>query len=239
MKFLKLSKSLAEKKFLNDKEVIDRQILYSTNIFYADYICIFHKNLDFSNYIFFKKNFFQKAIQDQFALTIFEKKNYFFYKFINMIMLDGKKNLAFKNFKNVFLTIFSFFEIYNEELEQNYDLYKVYYEYSIEQKTSFFDPVFFFKTLSKLLEPTFILNKSKKTNKNKEQEIIIDYVPSFKRTSLFLKSIIIFAKSFDFKNFYMNIAYSVLNNFLTLKNSFLYKRKLLTYSRLLKTKKSL
>lgn len=171
----------------------------------------------------------------------FKNKNIFLNKLVNYTLEKGKKLTSYRIFISYFNLFFSFFEKYNQELNETYRLYDMYYNYAHENKSLFFNPLFPYYNILKFLEPSFIMSfkKPKKSKRKikKAKELKIDYIKPTRRLFICLKSIMVFSKSFSFAKKHQNLCYSLLNIFLSNKNSLLYKRKILTYEKLLKMKK--
>jgi len=171
----------------------------------------------------------------------FTNHNIFLNKLVNYVLVQGKKLTSYRIFVSYFNLFFSFFEKYNQDLAENYKLYDMYYKYAQENRALFFNPMFPYYNVIKFLEPSFIMSfkkpKKSKRKVTKAKELKIDYIKPSRRLFICLKSMMIFSKSFSFSKKHQNLCYSLLNIFLSNKNSLLYKRKILTYEKLLKLKK--
>lgn len=171
----------------------------------------------------------------------FKNKNIFLNKLVNYTLQEGKKLTSYRIFNLYFNLFFSFFEKFNSDLSENYKLYDMYYKYAQENRSLFFNPMFPYYNVLKFLEPSFIMSfkkpKKSKRKLKKAKELKIDYIKPKRRLFICLKSIMVFSKSFSYVKKHQNLCYSLLNIFLSNKNSVLYKRKILTYEKLLKMKK--
>lgn len=213
------------------------------------------KNFTLFNLNNFEKNFFnedfltekqfflkQFGLSEQYSTNPNINKNILRNKVINYSLEKGKKLTSYKIFNNTFQLFYSFFDKFNDELNNSYELYSTYYKYSIKNKTIFFEPMFIYYNLISFLQPSFIISfkktlKTKKNNK-KAKEVIINYIKPKSRFFFCLKSIIKFSKTFSFNKCNQNIAYTLLNLFLLNKNSSIYKKKIIAYEKLIKLKKT-
>lgn len=221
---------------------IDHNKFINESSYHYNYNIHINTNLYFEELLEIKSEMINSNKTINVTNDIFENKNFFFNKFINYFIKNGNKRTAHNMYKDTFILFYSFFYRYNEDLNNTYPLYNTYYEYSISKKDIFFNPLFFFKILSKILEPTFIIGIKPQVFKKKikkDKEIVITYIPPYKRSSIYLRTLVAFTKSFKYDKFYKNLTFSLLNTFLNMKNSFLYKQKILTYTRLLKSKKNI
>ena len=168
-------------------------------------------------------------------------KNIFKTKIINYLTIKGKKQTAYRIYNNTFKLFFSFFETYNQELSENYPLYNTYYQYSLKNKLIFYEPLFIFYNLVSFLQPSFVLTVKKILKKKKQskkpKELIINYIKPQSRFYFCVKSIVKYSKSFLFNKIEQKMSFSLLNLFLQNKNSFLYKKKLTAYNRIIKLRK--
>lgn len=244
MKFFKRS---LDNLFLYDDEYDTTPIeLYNYLCKYNQYtylgITSAEENLSNEREMIIKNKLIHKnRIENKKSLDIYTNKYICRSKVTNYLMIKGKKLTAYKLYNNTFKLFYFFFEKFNNELNINYDLYNTYFKFSHKNKHTFFEPVFIFRNLVNLLQPSYIISfkktikkkKSKKLNK----EIIINYIRPLSRINFALKSVIRFSKSFMFEKKYENVAYTLIYLFLSNKNSSLYKKKVVAYERLIKLKK--
>lgn len=169
-------------------------------------------------------------------------KNIFKNKIVNYIMEKGKKQKAYKIYNNAFKLFFNFFKNYNIELASTYNLYETYYNYAQKNQFIFFEPIFIYTNLVSFLQPSFTIafKKTLKTKKNtkKPKEVIINYIKPNSRFYFCVKSIQRLTKSYEFNTFSEKIAFTILNLFLSNKNSHMYKKKITSYQKLIKLRKT-
>lgn len=195
------------------------------------------------NFKKYKDIYYKTSIYTQNSKDIFINKNYCRNKIINFLMEKGKKITAYNLYNDSFTIFFFFFQKYNKDLSQMYELYKVYYDFSKKNSEIFFDPVFIFRNLTDFLKPSYMLalkkNIKKKTSKKHiKKDLIIRYIKPENRINVALRAIMKFTKSFNFDKKSENVAYALIYLFLSNKNSSLYKKKILSYEKLIKAKKS-
>ena len=168
------------------------------------------------------------------------------HKLINFLVKhytkNGNKIKGYNLLKSSFYLFFSFFEKFDTELDENYTLYKLYYQYSQENRTIFYNPVFIYINILKYLESTFnicikTVKKGRKKSDKSTKELKIGYISPNRRLPYALRTLILFSKQFDYQNAFAKTCYNILYLFLSNKNSVLFKKKIAIVDKLLKLRK--
>jgi hypothetical protein len=159
-------------------------------------------------------------------------------KFLSINQKKGlKKKLAIL-FSKVFLTIFKFFKNNNFTfLNDLQNLIELQQHNFILNKNLYFLNIIF-KNLLKMIQPTFhisFLNKKNKKNKKKDVgykkfKAKIAYVFPEQRENIALRWLILYSNHFNDKTFFHRIFKSLFYTFVERKTSFLYIKKIETYS---------
>jgi hypothetical protein len=162
--------------------------------------------------------------------------------FINYFMTKGHKLTSYKLYREGRASFYSLFRNFNEELNENYPLYDLYYSYSKKNLINFHDVNFIIKNIMLILEAAFtvkitIVNVRRKKVNTPTKNISINYITPHKRLQLVIRAIAIFSKSFSFEKSSNQLAFGILNTFLSNKNSVIYQKKVFSYSKLIHLKK--
>jgi hypothetical protein len=162
--------------------------------------------------------------------------------FINYFMKKGHKLTSYKLYKEGRASFCSLFRTYNAELQETYPLYELYYTYAKKNFINFNDINFIIKNVMLILEAAFtakitIVNVRRKKVNTPTKNISINYITPHKRLQLVIRAIAIFSKSFSFENSSDQLAFGILNTFLSHKNSVIYQKKVFSYNKLIHLKK--
>lgn len=150
----------------------------------------------------------------------------------------GLKLKAYNYYTDYMSLFFSFFRDFDKDMSENYPLYSMYFEYAQSNKSIFFSSTFIYNNIVGFLEPTFVLTVSKKKKKKKLlKQLNISYVKPSKRIIFCIRLLNVFSKSFKFRTSSDSKCFSLVNTFLSNRNSILYKKKIYTYNKLLQVKK--
>jgi len=202
----------------------------SSNLFNQDDINIYYKNL------------LTYEILESANYSIDTNRNNLISVLVKQITKKGNKLKAYKIIRSCFYVFFSFFESFNSELVDTYPLYKLYYKYALNNTSIFYNPLFIFKNIFALLESSFTISvkkikKRRKKIEHKSKEITIAYIIPERRIHFVLRCILLFSRTYGYDVASLKVGYSILHNFLSSKNSILFKKKLSTFDKLLKLRK--
>jgi hypothetical protein len=185
------------------------------------------KNLSF---LMEKKSFTNK--------NILVNNNILANKLICYSLYRGLKLKAYNYYNNYMSLFFSFFRDFNKDMNEVYPLYSMYFEYAQNNKSIFFSPIFVYNNIVGFLEPTFVLTVAKKKKKRKLiKQLNVSYIKPSKRILFCVRLLNVFSKSFKFRTSSDSKCFSLINTFLSNRNSILYKKKIYTYNKLLQIKK--
>jgi hypothetical protein len=213
---------------------------YKTDI--ADYYII--TNLNYK--IFINNNFLKKKKSFYFInpnkdkSIIFNQNRNNLDKLINVSFSDGKK-LKFLNYINYLNNAFYYSFIYKSSFFQSrFENYMLFYNFS-KENDFFFDLDFILNNIVNLNESIFNikvikLNKKLKKRFKKKFDFEVRYLRKHKRSLNVFKSLHLYSNSFNYYKYYERLLASLLLTFLNQKESKIYKRKLVSYSLVLKKK---
>lgn len=162
--------------------------------------------------------------------------------FLNYFLKRGQRLTSYKLYKQGRLAFYSLFENFNPELNDNYPLYELYFNYAKKNLLKFQNINFIIKNIMLILEAAFtvkitIVNVRRKKVNTPTKTISINYITPHKRLQLVIRALAIFSKSFSFEKSSNQLAFGILNTFLSNKNSTLYQKKVFSYNKLLHLKK--
>lgn len=210
---------------------------YKTDI--ADYYLII--NLNYKIFIdsnFFKKKKYFYINKNKFIIFNHNRSN--LDKLINVSLSDGKK-LKFLNYMNNLNNAFYYSFIRKSLFFQNrFENYMLFYNFS-KENDFFFNLNFILSNIANLNESIFNikvvkLNKKLKKRFKKKFDFEVKYLQKHKRSLSVFKSLHLYANSFNYYKYYERLLASLLLTFLNQKESKIYKRKLVSYSLVLKKK---
>ena len=161
---------------------------------------------------------------------------------INYFTKRGQKITAYNMYKQGRDSFFMLFKDYNAELHDNYPNYNLYYSFAKNNLIRFNDINFIVRNIMLLLESSFTIkittvNVRRKKVNTLQKNISINYITPHKRFQLVVRSLAIFSKSFSFEKSHNQLAFGILNTFLSHKNSTLYQKKVFTFKKLVQLKK--
>jgi len=167
------------------------------------------------------------------------------YKFIKkLISLNTKRGYKLKSvqiYSNVLDYIYSYFESFDASLESEYPTYHSFFEFSRNFPQEFYKPDFLVRYIHLYLELIFLLKRVKPKKKLKKKKNIpktlISYIPNHSRANITLRIINSYVNNSNTYNNVIRIGNALMYLVLAGKNSFLYKKKLSMYNKLLEKKK--
>ena len=162
--------------------------------------------------------------------------------FLNYFLKCGQKLTSYKLYKQGRSAFYSLFDDFNVELSENYPLYELYFNYSKKNLLKFQNINFIIKNIMLILEAAFTvkivtINVRRKKVNTPTKTISINYITPHKRLQLVVRAIAIFSKSFSFEKSSNQLAFGILNTFLSNKNSTLFQKKVFSYNKLIHLKK--
>jgi len=163
-----------------------------------------------------------------------------FNSIINLNIRAGKKLKAVHFISRALNDIYALFYTFNTELCADYPAYKIFFEYSETFADEFYKPDFLFKYVYNYLELVFLIKKIRSRRKKKKQvqvKLKISYLPRRQRRSITIRLISAYLKNYNLQNNASRFSNGLLYLVLSGKNSFLYKKKLSLYNKLLEKKK--
>ena len=219
---------------------------YYDNYFYKNYktdINDYYVITDINYKVFINNNFLKK--KKSFSLNknkpiILNNNRSNVDKLINVSFSCGKK-LKFLNYLNNLNNTFYYSFIYKSLFFQNrFENYMLFYNFS-KENDFFFNLNFILNNIVNLNESIFNikvvkLNKKLKKRFKKKFDFEVKYLRKHKRSLNVFKSLHLYSNSFNYYKYYERLLASLLLTFLNQKDSKIYKRKLVSYSLVLKRK---
>jgi hypothetical protein len=185
--------------------------------------------------------FFQ--IQSRYLRTPYGMSdNYrFFSKLAALNTKKGYKQKAIRTLNDVFTQIYQLFEVYDHSLQGETASYGVFFNFSRAFADEFYKPDFFIKYVYLNLELLFLIKKvkpKKKLKKKKnQQKTLVSYLSQRSRVSVTTRVINAYLNQSNERSKSTRIRDSLLYLVFSGKSSFLYKKKLAMYNKLLEKKK--
>jgi len=155
----------------------------------------------------------------------------------------GNKLKATKLFTKVAHYINSYFIDFNKELMQTYPAYNIFWEFSRSFDKEFYSLDFLFRYIYLNVELIFLIKRLKPASKKKKKKkkisnkMIISYLPTLSRQSITTRLISAYINSSLTKSSIERLGGAIMYLIFTGKNSFLYKKKIAMYQRILDKKK--
>lgn len=162
-------------------------------------------------------------------------------KLLNVSQRDGKK-IKFLKFLNKLNNVFYYSFIFKSSFFQNkFDTYQLFWNFS-KENDFFFNLNFILNNIALLNESIFTvkvikLNKKSKKKFKKKFDFQVKYLNKNKRNLNVFKSLHLYSNSFNYYNYHERLLACLVLVFFGQKNSKIYKRKISTYSLVLKKKK--
>lgn len=188
-------------------------------------------------------NFMLRSMYGGLIKQPYHKQNggVFFNKIVNLNIKRGLKQKTRLIFLKTIFYIQSYFNNFDMDLNAEYMSYSSFFEFSRTFSREFYNLDFIFKYLYSNIELLFLIKKLKPTKKTKKQKstpkYIISYISKKSRLSITLRVINSYINSNDTFLNHIRLGNSLLYLMLGGKNSFLYKKKLSLYTKLLEKKK--
>lgn len=163
----------------------------------------------------------------------------FFKKLVTLNTKNGYKLKALHVYSGALQYIYNYFNLFDSNLSNDYASYKNFFEFSQNFSYEFYKPDFFIRYIHSQLEIIFLLKKVKLKKKKKASipKVLISYIPSRARASITLRLINSYINNSSITNNTIRVGNALLYLALSGRNSFLYKKKLTMYNKLLEKKK--
>lgn len=162
-------------------------------------------------------------------------------KLITLNTKCGFKLKAYKLWGGVLNYIYTYFLNVDDELNKNYTAYTKFLEFSQDFPEEFYKPDFFFRYIYSYVELIFLIKRIKPKKKIKKKKIktkmLVSYLPGPNRKNITLRLINSYLNSSINRTNLFRLGDSLLYLILEGKNSFLYKKKLSMYEKILEKKK--
>ncbi len=167
------------------------------------------------------------------------------YKLMSKVVeLNTKRGLKQKSVRlisNSLNYVYSLFDNFDSALSQDTQSYNIFYNFSRTFEDEFYKPDFFIKYIYANLELLFLIKRikpKKKTKKKKSQpKTMVSYLSQKSRSSITIRVINAYLNQSNERTNTKRIGDSMLYLAFSGKNSFLYKKKILMYNKLLEKKK--
>jgi len=160
---------------------------------------------------------------------------------INLNTKRGYRHKAYITICSVLQNIHNYFEEFNVNLVQEFPNYNTFFEFSRDFPQEFYKPAFLIKYVYLYLELIFLIKRVKPKKKLKKKKIqpklLVSYLPSHVRPKITIRLLNSYINSSAAFTKDARLTGSLLYLILSGKNSFLYKKKLALYNRLLEKKK--
>jgi hypothetical protein len=237
-------KNFLQKKYLTSSFSIHTKFL-SKSFFYHNYKndTKTYNSFEYINYkIFIQHKFYKlhKTFSPNLKSLVQFKNKSNTDLLLNSLMTHGKK-LQFLKAVNYVNSIFYYsFFFKNSLLTQKFDNYVLFLNFS-KFNEFFFDFNFILSNIITLNESVFNLkviklNKKSKKKLKKNFDFEIKYLKKNKRALNVLKTLHLVSNSYNYYNYYERLLASFFTTFLLQKTSQIYKKKIYTYSTILKKK---
>lgn len=144
-------------------------------------------------------------------------------------------------FYSILQYIYGFFFEFDKVLYNEYSSYISFFEFSRNFPEEFYKPDFFVKYVHLYAELIFLIKRvkpKKKLKKKKvQQKLLVSYLPGSTRLNITLRMISAYINSSNTNDKTYRLGDSLLYLILAGKSSFIYKKKLSMYNKLLEKKK--
>lgn len=169
-------------------------------------------------------------------------ENYkYFSKLISLNTKQGFKQKSIKTLNAVFTQVYDLFENFDNSLHAENPAYATFYNFSRAFSDEFYKPDFFIKYIYLNLELLFLIKKVKPKKKIKKkknlQKTLVSYLPQRSRFSITIRIINAYLNQSTERSKINRVRDSLLYLVFSGKSSFLYKKKLAMYNKLLEKKK--
>lgn len=165
----------------------------------------------------------------------------FIKKLVNLNTKRGYKAKALNLFSGILTYIYNYFSYFDDSLNHDYPTYCTFFEFSRAFPEEFYKPDFLVRYVHLYLELVFLIKKIKPKKKLKKKKhvpkVLISYVPKNTRSNITLRIINTYINNSYVFDKSVRLGNSLLYLALSGRNSFLYKKKLNMYSKLLEKKK--
>lgn len=207
----------------------------------------FNKNNLNKYFYYFLENelkFFKKVFKKQFlpVSVIRNEGRRLTERFLKIIMQDGKSFKYFLILSKIMVLHKNYFLKFNNILNNEYNLYKVYYNLS-KKNFAFFSFEYILSFLNTYVDSIFdikVIKPTKNTRKRSKRnyKFELKYIQANKRYKFILNGLIESSKYFYKNKFFTKIYFSIIDNLFGGKNSLLYRKKLLIYKYAIRMHKS-
>ena len=201
-----------------------------------------YSTIPYFEYIFFfKKKYKIKFNNNKFLLSSKRFKNLNTSNlFLNLIFRHGLKQKIFNIISNSINDFYLYFYFFNINTNTNYYLERVILS-TLPNINGFFVFENILKSLLNLLSPLFNykiskLNKKKRKSKNVKYTSKIIYITNKKRSAVVFSGLLQYSRIFLNNNLTGRLTDSLFKTFIEQEDSYLYKKKLFSYNKFLKSK---
>lgn len=154
---------------------------------------------------------------------------------------QGFKQKSLQSLNDAFMQVYQLFETYDNDIQADNPAYGVFYNFSRTFVEDFYKPDFFLKYIYTNLELLFLIKKikpKKKVKKKKnQQKTMVSYLSQKSRVSITTRVINAYLNQTNERIRSNRIRDALIYLVFSGKNSFLYKKKLAMYNKLLEKKK--
>ena len=163
--------------------------------------------------------------------------------FLTLVRLNTKRGLRHKvlrAFKHSLTGVNQLFGTYNIDLANEHTPYNTFFEFSRNFPKSFYSSEFFFKYIHTLADLVFFVKRIKPRKKLKKITPVrtsIEYIPRYKRFQLTTRILASYINNCNARTLSTQITTAVLYLAFFGKQSFLYKKKISIYQKLMEKKK--
>jgi len=160
-----------------------------------------------------------------------------------LIKLNTKQGLKLKSFKLFGATlnyVWNYFTTFDNEVYKEYPSYAAFFEFAQNFPDEFYSPDCLVRYVYLYLELIFLIKKIKPKRKKRKKfqpKVLISYLPRSGRTNIAIRLISAYLNSSSARYNVARLGDALLYLILSGKNSFLYKKKLSLYNKILEKKK--
>jgi hypothetical protein len=162
-------------------------------------------------------------------------------KLVSLNTKRGYKHKSIKIFYAVLGYVYSYFLEFDKGVYSEYPNYVSFFEFSRNFPEEFYKPDFFIKYIHLYAELVFLIKRikpKKKLKKKKlQQKLLVSYLPGSTRSNITLRMISAYVNSSSTHDKVHRLGDSLLYLILAGKSSFIYKKKISMYNKLLEKKK--
>lgn len=172
----------------------------------------------------------------------YSSDNYrYFSKLVSLNTKTGFKQKSIKTLNKVFTQIYQLFEVFDNDIYTENPAYSTFYNFSRVFSDEFYKPDFLIKYVYLNLELLFLIKKVKPKKKLKKKKhtpkTLVSYLSQKSRTSITVRLINAYLNQSSDRDRSVRMRDALLYLVFSGKNSFLYKKKLSMYNKLLEKKK--